>query len=63
MLTNIRTFANKHPNIATILVLIAIIALVQIVLGTRATPITSIADVQARLHDGNPTIIEFYSNL
>lgn len=63
MLTRIRQFIRKHPDLTTILILVALFGLAQLILGTRATPIDTVDALAARLTDGQPTIIEFYSNL
>lgn len=63
MLTTLRQFARKHPDLTTILLLVALFGLAQLVLGTRPTPINTVDALTARLTDGQPTIIEFYSNL
>jgi hypothetical protein len=63
MLNHIRGFNRQHPNLTMILALLALFALAQLVLGTRATPIGSHEALEARLADGRPTLIEFYSNL
>ncbi len=63
MFTRIRRFPRKHPDITILIAVVVIFVLAQIFLGTRATPLESTEDFQARLVDGQPTMIEFYSNL
>ncbi|GAB4575088.1 MAG: hypothetical protein Kow0077_24890 [Anaerolineae bacterium] len=63
MWSRVNAFRRRHPDLTLILVLLALLALVQLVLGTRATPIDSVEALNARLTDGRPAVLEFYSNL
>ncbi len=63
MLTRLRQFIRSHPDLTLILVLVALFGLAQLMLGTQATPIETVEALSARLTDGRPTVIEFYSNL
>lgn len=63
MIQRIRAFNHNHPNITAILILLAVILLAQLLLGTRATPLDSPAELTTILTNGEPTVLEFYSNL
>lgn len=63
MWTRLRRFARAHPNLTVILLVLLAFGLAQLFLGTRATPIDSLEALQARLADGQPSVVEFYSNL
>lgn len=63
MLTRPRHFIRRHPDLTLLLALVALFGLAQLVLGTQATPIESVEALTTRLTDGQPTLIEFYSNL
>lgn len=59
----LKSIAQAHPNITTIVLLLALFGLAQLFLGSRPTPLDSTADLQAMLTDGQPSVVEFYSNL
>ena len=59
----IRHFSKAHPNITLIVLFLLGIGLAQLVLGSRPTPLDSVADLNVLLTDGQPTVVEFYSNL
>lgn len=63
MLTAMRSAVRKHPDLTLLVLLLVLFGLAQLTLGTRATPIESPEALTARLTDGQPTILEFYSNL
>lgn len=63
MFTTLRTTVRKHPDLTLLILLLVLFGLAQLVLGTRATPIDTPEALAARLTDGQPTILEFYSNL
>lgn len=63
MLTTIRTFTRKHPQITLMILLLVAFILAHLLLETRPTPLASVEELNARLTDGQPTIVEFYSNL
>ena len=63
MMTRLKTFSRQHPNITTILIVLALFGLAQLILGTRATPLDSPQDLAALLTDGQPSVLAFYSNL
>ena len=63
MIAPVRQFIRKHPDLSMILVLLVLFGLAQLLLGTQATPITTVEALSERLTDGQPTVLEFYSNL
>jgi hypothetical protein len=63
MWTRLRRSARAHPNLILILLVLLAFGLAQLFLGTHATPIDSLEALQARLADGQPSVVEFYSNL
>ncbi len=63
MPATIRTFIRQHPHIALAILLLAAFILAHLLLETRPTPLASAEELNARLTDGQPTIVEFYSNL
>ncbi len=50
-----------HENWLTLLVT-AVLGVAWLILRTPATPLDSVAEFDARLRSGQPTLIEFYSN-
>ena len=63
MLTCLRAFPRRHPDLTLLILVLMGFGLAQLVLGTHATPIDTLEGLQARLTDGQPLVIEFYSNL
>lgn len=63
IIQRIRRFTRERPNITFILAIAAIFGLAQLFLGTHSTPIDSPEALAAILTDGEPVILEFYSNL
>ncbi|MFC1959945.1 hypothetical protein ACFLYO_04475 [Chloroflexota bacterium] len=59
----IRSISKSHPNITMIVALLMLFGFVQLVFGSRPTPLESTAELNAMLTDGQPTVVEFYSNL
>ncbi len=62
MLNTVRTFVRQHPDLILLLVLLAILGLAHLLLDTHPTPLESPEALQARLTDGQPVVVEFYSN-
>ncbi|MSQ33767.1 MAG: hypothetical protein EXR60_05045 [Dehalococcoidia bacterium] len=50
------------PRIGAVLILLAVVATASIALRHRPEPPDSLANLQARLSDGQPTLVFFYSN-
>lgn len=63
MLACLRQFPRRHPNLAFLLAMLTLFGLVQLVLGTRPSPIETVEALEARLSAGQPVIVELYSNL
>ncbi len=63
MLTRLRSFPRMHPNLTLIMIVLLLFGLAQLILGTHPTPVESLEMLQARLTGGQPTVVEFYSNL
>jgi hypothetical protein len=63
MLNRLRAFPRHHPDLTLIVLALLAFGLVQLLLGTHATPIDTFDGLLARLSAGEPLVIEFYSNL
>jgi len=50
------------PRLGAAVILLAVVAAVPVVLRQRPAPPDSLADLQARLRGGQPTLVLFYSN-
>ena len=62
MINTVRTFVRRHPDLMLLIVFLALLGLAHLLLDTEPTPLESSAALQARLTDGQPVVVEFYSN-
>lgn len=53
----------KMGAVALAIALLAAFVIVHLVWYIKPSPVASLADLQARLRNGRPTIVEFYTNL
>jgi hypothetical protein len=63
MLNRVRHFAEQHPNLTTIAIILALFALAQLILGTQASPLATPQDLATQLTNGTPAVVEYFSNL
>ena len=63
MLDRLRAFPRRHPDLTILLVALLAFGLAQLLLGTHGSAVDTLDGLQARLSDGQPLVLEFYSNL
>ncbi len=62
-LTTLLSILKQNWPLALILAGLAVFAVIHLVWYIKPSDIGTLADLQAHLHNGEPTIVEFYSNL